>query len=336
MVAVVIVGYNSKEFLGECLQSVLDSSYNQLQVIFVDNNSSDGSAQYIKENFSDVLVLKSEKNVGFAGGNNLGIKKALELNSEYLFFLNPDTVIDKNCIKLLVEGTNHKSISQPLILLHQDGNKTNLINTWGNDLNYLGISYCSGYMTEQKKAKKSNIPLASGAAFLAPKEFFETNDGFDEDFFMYHEDVDLSWRAREAGYDIKLSPDAKVWHKYNFSRNKKKFFFIERNRLLFLAKNFQIKTILLILPALIIQELVTLIFSIFGGWLHYKIASFFSFLYLLPKIISKRKTINHKRSDREIKKYLSTKINSPFIQAPGISIYNFWLKLYWDLIFRII
>ena len=259
MISIIIVGYNSLKYLDDCLSSLFESSYKNFEVIFVDNNSKDSSMSFIKKAFSTVEIIESKKNLGFAGGNNLGIKKALKNKSEYIFLLNPDTIIDKDCLEKLINKADDRTILQPLILLHENSKKTNLINTTGGYLNFLGFSYCSDYRLDKKMAKEKDIAIASGAAVFIPAEILRKIGLFDESFFMYHEDVDLFWRARLFGHNIKLLPNALVWHKYSFSKNNKKIFYVERNRLLFLYKNFELKYWILILPIFIFNEIIVVL-----------------------------------------------------------------------------
>lgn len=337
-VAVVIVGYNSQKYLADCLASLFLSSYKNFRVIFVDNHSDDQSVAYINKHFPDVVVVKSSQNLGFAAGSNLGIDKSRQLGSELVFLLNPDTVIVSRCLEILVEKSDEQTIVQPLILIHEHGQKTNLINTTGNYLNFLGFSYCSDLRKPAGAVKESEIASASGAAVLVPAKALQEVGGFDENFFMYHEDVDLFWRMRLAGYNIKLIPEATVWHKYLFSANKSKFFLAERNRLLFLYKNFSGRYWLLTLPILLVNEALMLLYALLTGWLQLKVKSTFSFFQLLGVESKRRKAINLNRriKDRDLKKFIGSEISFSEVPSPFFAPYNVVLQLYWGLIYRLI
>ncbi len=337
MISIIIVGFNSKKYLSKCFKSILSSDLKTFRIIFVDNNSSDGSVEYVKKYFPNVLVLESRTNLGFAAGNNLGIKKALHLKSDFVFILNPDTIIDKSCLKRLKMNAT-ENIVQPLILLIEDNKKTNLINTTGSYLNFLGISYCDDYRKHANNIVEKDITTASGAASFIPATVFKKVGFFDENLFMYHEDVDLFWRARLAGYNIRLVPEAKVWHDYKFSKGKNKFFFIERNRLIFIFKNFSLKYLLLISPMMIINELLMIAYSVMGGWFPQKIKSYFSFIRLIPQELKNRKKIKKIISspERQLKKFLMPSISFSEISNPFLSSYNRILKVYWSLIIKII
>ncbi|MFA6423035.1 MAG: glycosyltransferase [Patescibacteria group bacterium] len=338
MISVIIVGYNSEKYLNDCLASIYTSTIKKFRVIFVDNNSNDDSVKFIQENFKEVIIIKSKENNGFAKGNNIGIQKAIELGSEYVFLINPDTIIDPNCIEILLNKSDPNTVLQPLILLHENGEKTNLINTSGGVLHYLGFSYCSDYRKNKNDVTEKDIAIASGAAVLVPTNILNKIGLFDELFFMYHEDVDLFWRARMYGYNIRLIPDALIWHKYSFSRNKDKMFYTERNRLLFLFKNFSLRYLLLILPIFVFNEIFILIYALLTGWLGYKIKSYISLIRLLPKEFEKRKQnkLVSNKSERKNKKFISSEISFSEFAIFLIQPYNYAINFYWKLIYSFI
>jgi len=331
MISVIIVGYNSQKYLDDCLSSLFSSTYTQFKVIFIDNNSSDDSVNFVKRKFPKVEIIESKDNLGFTGGNNLGMERAYSNGSDFVFLLNPDTIIDKDCLATLIKKADKNTILQPLILLHEKGKNTDLINTTGNYLNFLGISYCNNYRKPSASAHEEEIPTASGAAVLIPTNILKKTGMFDESFFMYHEDVDLCWRARILGFNIKLVPNAYVWHKYSFGRNNKKMFFIERNRLLFIFKNFETKTILLISPLLLVNEILMFFYSLVSGWPIQKISASIDFLRIMIKKRN-RLVLTRKATDRELKKYLSGDIEFSEIKIKLLKIYSWFCAKYWKMI----
>ncbi|MFA6963148.1 MAG: glycosyltransferase family 2 protein [Patescibacteria group bacterium] len=337
MISVIIVGYNSKKHLRDCLESLFASKYKKFEVIFVDNNSQDGSINYIEKEYPRVKLIQGKKNLGFAGGNNLGIDTAVKNKSEYVFLLNPDTIIDPDCLGQLVEKADRNTILQPLILLHDGKRKTDLVNSAGNVLNFLGFSYCGDYKKNKSEiASDKDISVASGAAMLIPAEIIRKIGMFDESFFMYHEDVDLSWRARIAGYNIRLIKDAIVWHKYSFSKNKNKFFYAERNRLIFLFKNSQTKTLLLILPLLLLNEIFLLLYATIDGWFIAKIQSSVSFVQGLSSVLRARKKMKRAKTDKDLKKHLSSKLSFSELDSPALRCYNILVDSYWKIILKFV
>ncbi|MDO8513862.1 MAG: glycosyltransferase family 2 protein [bacterium] len=333
-VGIIIVGYNSRKYLPDCLGSVFDSSCQDFKVYFVDNKSSDDSLEYIEKKWTGVETIKLEQNYGFANANNIGAEKAMHDGCEYIFLLNPDTIVNENCLDLLIKSAKRNLILQPLILLHENGKKTDLINTSGNVLHYLGMSYVGNYRKNYKEiGLPEDIALASGAAMFIPAKIVRQLGLFDKSFFMYHEDVDFSWRARIAGFKINLQPDAQVWHKYSFSRNKNKLFYAERNRIIFMLKNFSTGYLLVILPIAVLNELLVVIYSIVSGWFLIKMKSYIDVIHWFNKIIEWRKIIEERKvSERELKQYLSSVISFSELSASGFRIYSLFLTAYWKLI----
>lgn len=333
MISVIIVGFNNRGDLKACLDSVYKSTYRRLRVIYVDNGSKDGSIEYVKRAYPKVLTIKNN-NSGCPGGNNIGIKKALKLKSDYIFLLNPDAEIDKNCLSTLMNKIDEKTILQPLILIASKTRKTNKINTTGGYLNFLGFCHCSDYLKNKSFAKEQKIVIASGAAVLIPVKILKKIGLLEENFFMYFEDADLFYRANLFGYTVKLIPSALAWHRYSFSANKNKMFYADRNRLLFLYKNFSTKYLILILPISIINELLLIIYSLISGWFWRKLLVYYSALKFMPVIAKERKKNlpYMKKQEKNLKQYIGPKISFAEIQSRFFVPYNLVLRAYWFVI----
>lgn len=331
--AVAIVGYNSQTDLADCLGSLLAIKAIPMTVFYI-NNSQDNSELFVKKNFPAVQILKSQGNVGFAKANNIIAAAAIKQGSSHLFLLNPDTVVDSRCLERLIAASDTKTILQPLILLFNK-KKTDLVNTSGNTLHYLGVSYVGGYkQPKDSKTWKADLAIASGAAMVVPLAIINKIGLFEKSFFMYHEDVDFSWRARIAGYSIQLIPEALVWHKYHFSRNKEKFFYAERNRLRFIARNYQPKTLWLISPMLVLNELLMVCYSLIAGWFPQKLRANFSALLFLSEDFRFRRQLRRVVNDASLKQYFSTRLGFSEIRIPLINAYNQLLRGYWRLVRR--
>ena len=336
-IAIIIVGFHSHDDLPDCFESISRSTLKPYELYFLENAINDGSAKYIKENYPETLVFQSEENLGFAGGNNFLLKKALKSDAEAFLLLNPDTILDPDCLSNLAKNFEAETILQPLILLYENGAATNLVNTWGNPLHYLGFSYAGGNKNPLPQGEGEEITLASGAAVLIPRQALEKAGFFDESFFLYHEDADLSWRFHIYGFKIRSIYSAKVWHKYEFSKNTAKFYYVERNRITLLIKNYQLRTLLLILPMLLLTESFLVLFSILSGWFPEKIKSYASVIQLLPTTLVSRKKIQRERvkSDKVLYKYLSTRLAFSELDSAPIKFYNILAKAYWGMVNKI-
>jgi GT2 family glycosyltransferase len=263
-VAIIIVAYNGRADLEHCLPSVIAATQNnhERHIIVVDNASSDGSAN-LADNFTAIEVIRQETNLGFAAGNNVALRLALERDYDYAVLLNQDTVVEARWLEELVAGaeSNHDAGAiQSLITLYPDVDK---INSWGNSLHYLGFGFAGGNGQSIKLAPTEvcDIAYPSGATVLLRVKALRALGILDEFLFMYHEDLELGWRMWMSGWKVLIAPDSIVHHAYTFRKSADKFYLMERNRWLVLLTHWQWGTILVLLPMLLIMEIGQLIFS---------------------------------------------------------------------------
>lgn len=333
-IAVIIVGFRSRQYLDDCLGS-LKATKAAITTYFIDNGSSDGSAEHIRAHYPEVVLTVSETNLGFATANNQVWAEVQKKPFDAVLLLNPDTVVDLDLFKELEAHYDENTIIQPLVLLHKDGKATQKINTEGNPLHYLGFSYAGGNETPLTRPTDiDTIPLASGAAVLIPVKALKKVGLFDDRFFCYHEDTDLSYRFHLAGYAIKCVRSAKVWHKYHFSRNTGKFYYLERNRHWVLLKNFQIKTLIIIAPMFLLTELFMLLNALLGGWIGGKLRAYWDEVHYLPEILRKRRTTQALRtiSDKQLYPLITATLSFSEVDGTPVHIYNLLSKAYWNLV----
>lgn len=204
MVSIIIVNYNGKEYLEKCLQSLMKIEYKKYEIILVDNNSTDESIEFVKNTYPSIIIIKLNKNFGFAEPNNIGAKNA---KGDLLLFLNNDTEVSSNFIEKMVNVLNQDSkiaICQSLLL-----KPNNDIDSSGDFVDELGRAYSS----RKKLTNVKEILSARGASMMVRKDSFWDLGGFDKKFFASYEDVDLCWRAWLWGYKVVLVPDSIVYHK---------------------------------------------------------------------------------------------------------------------------
>jgi GT2 family glycosyltransferase len=251
---IIVVNYNGGEQVLECLRSLEADTGQGREIIVVDNASQDGSSARIQETFPSVKLIRAVTNLGFGGGNNLGARYA---RGQYLAFLNPDTVVESGWLEALVQALEYNpeaGMATARILLRD---RPNTINTCGNDVHLSGLTLCRGMgQPRQDYDTPGEVGAVSGAAFLIRRDLFERLGGFDASFFLYMEDTDLSLRARLAGWSILYVPEAVVYHNYRLRFGPRKIYYQERNRYLMLLKIFRWRTLLILLPALLLAEIV--------------------------------------------------------------------------------
>jgi GT2 family glycosyltransferase len=340
-VSVILVSYNSKQYLKECLDSLKKQTYKNFEIILVDNDSSDDSVKFVKQNYPFVKIIKNKENLGFAEGNNIGIKEAFKSKKiRYVVCLNVDTKTDKNWLKELVSVAEKNSkigSVQSKILLY---NRPSRINTIGNKINFLGIGYCGGYLElESKYNKIKKIAYASGASVLYSRKALEDVGLFDEDLFMYHEDFDMGWRLMIRGYNNLLAPDSVLYHKYSFLKTPKKIYYAERNKMICNLKDYELKTLLLILPGYLLTEMFLIFFAFKEGFFLEKLTAYEDFLLTVKETLRKRKVIqkNRKVNDKELTKIFTAKIEFEEVNSSLLNkLANPLMEIYWHTIRRML
>lgn len=340
-VSIIIVTFNSATYLNSCLKSVLNSSYPEKEIIIIDNNSTDETRIIVKKFGDKIKKYNTGKNLGYAGGNNFGIEKS---SGKYLFLLNPDTLVEKGFLEPLVsEIEKNKKIAacQPLIRLMNNKKKINLT---GKVTHYLGFDWVDNYLKEIPPEKRE-IYSFSGCGILLRRDLLDKIGVFDETYFMYYEDTDLSWRIRLVGYKIVFVPESIIFHDYkyipqeNYQSLKNKIYYNERNRLLTLLKNYSFRTLLIILPILIFIELSIIIFSFFNGWFRKKFLGYCSIINLRNEIFKKRRFIQKIRllSDKQIITNFTDKLSFGMFNRSEVKILiNPFLSIYWKLVKNLI
>jgi len=241
--AVIIVNWNGRHLLSDCLNSLKKQTYRNFTTYVVDNHSSDDSVEFIKNEFPEARVIQLKKNFGFARGNNEGIKEAFRKeNICFIATLNNDTVVDKNWLMYLVkEAKKNKeaaSFSSKTLCL----SKNDTINSCGMLIYQDGHAKSRGFHEKLSQyIEKEEIFGPSAVAALYKKRALKKVGLFDNLFFMYQEEVDLAWRLRFAGYKSVYVPKAIVYHRVSFTSkpfSPLKAYYSERNRIWLVFKNF--------------------------------------------------------------------------------------------------
>ncbi|MGE3171940.1 MAG: glycosyltransferase family 2 protein [Planctomycetota bacterium] len=252
-VTAVVIGYNSKDIVGPCLQTLLDQDYPNLEVVVVDNASADGTAEFVRTNFPQIKLIASTENLGFAEGNNLVFRTS---NAKYIALLNQDAYAARNWITELVRCAEmDESIGSvgSKMLFHRC---PTLINSTAIEINEAGWGWDRqvGERDENPSPMPEEVFGGCGGAVLYRKSALDAVGGFDPAFFMYYEDTDLAWRLRLAGYHNLYAPMAVVRHDFHGDtgatpgRLFRRRFMSERNRWATLVKNLDWASLRAILP----------------------------------------------------------------------------------------
>ena len=303
LVSIIVLNYNAGELLLNCINSLKKSTYTNLEIIVVDNISSDGSQKKCKEKFPEIKLIQNNENLGYCEGNNIGIREA---KGEFIVILNPDAIVDSNWLDELILGyeTFGDGIYQPKFLTIDN---TKIIQSTGNMIQLFGFGYSrnKGDFDDGQSNKPEIINYASGTCLFTTKKIFQKLELFDAFLFAYHDDLDLCWRASLQGINSYYIPKSIVYHPiegFSFKWSNFKFYLLERNRQYCLLTHYSRKTFFKILPSLIIIDLAVSIFYLKNGIFIQKCKATLNIIKNLGKINRRYKEIQDQRkiSDKDI------------------------------------
>jgi len=261
--SVILVNYNGMSHLDACISSVLKQSYTNFEVIFVDNNSSDGSLEYAQNKFPNLTFVVNDRNLGYAGGINSGLTCAA---GDYIAPLNIDTEVTPNWLGAMVaclDENPQAGAVTPKVLLFDDRTK---INAMGLNIHITGLGFCRGLGKEDSiSVIPENVPGVSGCSYLIRRQLLEQMGGAPGWCFMGNDDVIVSWLLRLMGYEVYCLPESIVFHKYSLKMDPGKLFRLEKNRQTLLLSTLRPITLLACLPVLLAIELMILVYSLAKG-----------------------------------------------------------------------
>jgi len=211
-VTIIILNWNGISDTLECLESVTELEYPEVQVIVVDNGSTDGSPSCIRQRYPSVTLLETGKNLGFTGGNNLGMRKALEMGADYLWLLNNDTVLERDTLKNLVEVTEKSPevwLASPIIFFHDAPDQ---LQFHGSYIDWKKKRIVKLEGEESFPGYGEDVSLW-GTALLIKRTAVERAGYLNDKYFAYHEDEEYCMRVARAGYRCVVVPEARIFHK---------------------------------------------------------------------------------------------------------------------------
>jgi GT2 family glycosyltransferase len=256
-VTIIVLNYNGLRHLEECFASLTKVDYppEKLELMMVDNASTDDSVKYVRDHYPQVRIEQSEENVGFAAGNNLGAAAA---TGQYVVFLNNDMWVDPCFVYGLVEAIQSEPdvVCAGAKILNWDGSQFDFV---GSSAHFAGYAYQFG-LGERFETDRYNevhpMLFACGGAMIVERRIFLDVGGFDEDYFIYYEDMDLGWRLWLLGFKVVFAPEAIVNHRHHgtmkaFSDYRKRVLF-KRNALYTIIKNYSDDHLGRVLPAVLL------------------------------------------------------------------------------------
>jgi N-acetylglucosaminyl-diphospho-decaprenol L-rhamnosyltransferase len=329
--SLLIVAWNSREELARTLPALLPELSEGDELIVVDNDSADGTAEAVEGLAPRARVVRTGRNLGFAAGCNAGAATA---SGDLLVILNPDAAplpgFGEAIRRPWLQGRGWAAWQA---LVADAGGAR--INSAGNPLHFTGISWAGGHGRPIAEAPPAvAVTGLSGACLAIPLATWREVGGFPPQYFLYHEDVDLSHQLRLRGGTLGIEPAAVVDHDYEFGAREHKWRWLERNRLAFLVRVYPAPLLILLAPALLATELALVAVSLAGGWGGQKLAADLEVLRWLPRLLRERRQVQAHRAigAAEFAAGLSADLDSAFIADAAWS----WpvrllLRSYWRL-----
>lgn len=331
--SIVTVTYNSRDEIDRGLPALLGQLGEGDELIVVDNASTDGTAGAVRELAPGATVIESGENAGYAGGCNLGAESA---GGDVLVFLNPDAVAAPGFAAAI-----RRPVAEDygwdawMGLVTQDGGAR--VNTSGNVVHFTGLAWTgqTGRPVEEVDSAPHEVAYLSGACLAITREAWRRLGGYSPEFFLYHEDLDLSLRVRLAGGSIGIEPSARVDHAYEFAKGAYKWRWMERNRWATLVRLYPGALLVLIAPALLVTELAILAAATAGGWAPEKAGAMRDALRSLPRLLRERRAIKRTRTvgAGTFASWLTADLSSPYFGGVTRAAPVRWgLRAYWGLV----
>lgn len=324
----IVLAFGDEPWLSDCLAAV-DAQADE--IVIVDNGSAHPGLLADWEGRPGVVVVRPGMNLGYAGGCNAGAAAA---RGETLVFVNSDAVVQTGALAALAAALADSAVGLVCasIRLADDPNR---LNSTGNPMHYVGLVW-AGHFGEpaQDHAEAADVATVTGATFAVQADVWRSLGGFPNEWFAYHEDSHLSLLAWQRGWRVRYEPAAVVHHHYEFGRNSQKSYLLERNRLLNLLTLYQLRTLLVLLPALLMFELLTLALSLKEGWLAEKLRGY-TWIMRHGQVVRahRRSAQRHRtRSDAELAPMWASRLTFVNVAAPpGLGVLNAMLAGYWRL-----
>lgn len=244
-VSIVIVNWNGDLDTRECIASLQKINYKNYEIVLVDNGSIIDNFSEFEKTLSNIKLLRSEKNLGFSGGNNIGINYALANNVDYILLLNNDTTVKPDFLEpLLKKFLDEKEVGIVAPMINYYGEPQRVWTVGGRISRIRGSGFADSNILESKITyTDKEVSFVSGCCMLIHKDVLKRIGLFDENYFLYTEDTDFCYRVKKAGYKIYVTTQSKIFHKVNKSTKKNlpslPLYYTTRNRLYFSRKNFR-------------------------------------------------------------------------------------------------
>ena len=326
-VGVVVLAWKDEPYLRECVAAVLASTGVDVRLVVVDNGCRPEDLP------TDIEILRPGRNTGFAGGCNLGVAA---LDTEFVALVNSDAIVAPDTLALLAAEAARPDVG-PVMASIRLAEPPGLLNSAGNPVHLIGLSWAGGLGTTETRTAPYDVTGASGACLLLASRVWKQLGGFDEQYFAYLEDSELSLRAWRMGLAARCVPTAVARHHYEFSRNPHKMYLLERNRLMLLATVWPSRALLLLAPVLAGCEVLLLAYAVASGWGRGKVAGYAWLWRHRAHLRARRRLVQAERAvpDRAWLVRLSPTLDRSAF-GPLTPVANVVFRAYWSLVRRML
>lgn len=282
LVSVVLAAYNGREFLEKCFHSLFNQEFDgDMEIIFVDDNSDDGSYDYVTRTFPSVTAIKNHQNLGHAEASNKGMEKA---RGDYIFLIDHDTEFEPGCIAQILQTFQTHPNAGCVGGMIKDYGDSSIIQEMGMQVDVFGYGYSNegsinGFSIKDRGQYNGRVTkcfYTSSCALMIDRATLARTGMFDPLYFLYKDDIDLCWRVHLIGKDVLINSQAKIYHKMGstlggtsvkdnepYSTSTKKRYLGERNTIYTLLKNYRLHTLMLILPLYAMINIAEIVFFLF-------------------------------------------------------------------------
>lgn len=319
--SVVVVAHGNEPLLETCLTAVLADLTPDDEVVVVDNG-----VVGALPSLPGVRVLSPGRNLGFGAGCRLGVREA---RGDDLVFVNSDAVARPGAVPALVAALDDPGTGLVCgcVVLSTDPERVNSV---GNPVHVTGLSWAGGYLDRVEDHREpGDVAAVTGALFATRREVWDLLGGMHDDFFLYYEDTDLSLRCWLAGLRVRYVPEAVAEHSYDFARNPRKMYLLERNRLMSVLTAYPGPVLRRALPVLLVTEPLLLVLAARDGWAREKVAGWWWLVRHLPHLVRRRREVL-RRDPRALDDVLVTGLAPRQVQAPpGLPLLDRAITRYW-------
>lgn len=333
-VSAVVLAWQAEPWLPRAVEALLASDGVDVDVVLVDNGCTNDDVATLAGR-AGVTVVRPGRNLGFAGGCNAGAAVA---KGDYIALVNSDCVVESTTLAHLVDTVDRPGVGIAVGSVRLADDPT-LINAGANPIHVLGLSWSGRFGEPETRTEPFDTLGASGACLLTTAAHWRRLGGFDEAYFAYHEDAELSLRTWRVGQRVVCVPDAVGVHRYEFSRNAFKFYLIERNRLMLLATVWSGRALVLLAPPLLALECAMLTLGLRQGWAREKVRGWAWLWRHRSHLRNRRQVLRAERCvpDKRWMAMLTPTLEPAAMDLPpGTEVLNALMRAYWGAIQRLL